>query len=268
MTLRSMPRSSLALVLVFSATAALAEHPEANPNVAEIKPGDTIKVEKLPEQIYLRSQNDTDDLIWDRIPVYRTYLLPAPPVHPSVKLRFDEGASRGKHINFQVARTSERFYVRLYWKDRTENRTSTADAFSDGVAVQYALNGADTSYMMGSGPEKPVNIWYWRADMTSAANLAAGGFGSTTTLPEQSVSSASAYVPSEIAEDNEWQVVMSRPLQPASQHEVNFNGLVPMSFAIWQGSDGERDGLKRVTHTWILLDGGEAVKNAGVAHSE
>ena len=153
-------------------------------------------MERLPEQIYLRSQNDPDDLIWDRIPVYRTHVFPAPPVHQSVGLRFDDGAMRGKHLYFQVARTSERFYVRLHWKDPTENRTSTVDAFSDGVAVQYALNGADTSYMMGSGPEKPVNIWYWRADLASVENLAAGGFGSTTTLPEQSVSSASAYVAS------------------------------------------------------------------------
>ncbi len=170
-------------------------------------------------------------------------------------LRFDDGAMRGKHLYFQVARTSERFYVRLHWKDHTEDRTSEVDAFGDGVAVQYALNGADTSYMMGSGPKKPVNIWYWRADKPDVENLAAGGFGSTTLLPEQSVSGDGLYVSEQIALDNEWQVVMSRPLAPASKHEVNFKqGMVPMSFAVWQGSDNERDGNKRVTHTWILLD--------------
>ena len=257
MTLSSMLRNALALALAFSATAAWAEHPEANPNVAEVKPGDTIKVERLPEQIYLRSQNDPDDLIWARIPIYRTYLLPAPPVHQSVKLRFDEGASRGKHINFQVARTSERFYVRLHWKDQTEDRASRVDEFRDGVAIQYALNGTDTSYMMGSGPQKPVNIWYWRADLKSVENLTASGFGSTKLLPEQSVSVASTYVANEIPQDSEWQVVMSRPLQSASEGEVSFKGLVPVSFAVWQGNDNERDGNKRITHTWILLDTGD-----------
>nr|WP_298055533.1 ethylbenzene dehydrogenase-related protein [uncultured Halomonas sp.] len=258
MTLRSMLRSSLALALSFTATTALAEHPEANPNVLEIKPGDTIKVARLPEQIYLRSQNDPDDLIWQRIPTYRTHVLPAPPVHPSIGLRFDEGAMRGKHLYFQVARTSERFYVRLHWKDESEDRASTVDQFSDGVAIQYALNGTDTSYMMGSGPEKPVNIWYWRADKNQPENLAAGGFGSTTLLPEQSVTGDSLYVSEQIALDNEWQVVMSRPLEAASEHEVSFEGgIVPVSFATWQGSDNERDGNKRVTHTWILLDTGE-----------
>ena len=255
MTLQSVLRSSLALLMACAASTALAEHPEANPNVLEIKPGDTIKVERLPENIYLRSQNDPDDLIWQRIPTYRTHVFPAPPVHQSVGLRFDEGAMRGKHLYFQVARTSERFYVRLHWKDHSEDRTSEVDSFSDGVAVQYALNGADTSYMMGSGPKKPVNIWYWRADKSEVENLGAGGFGSTTLLPAQSVSGDGYYIPRQKALDNEWQVVMSRPLKPADKHEVNFSkGVVPMSFAVWQGSDNERDGNKRVTHTWILLD--------------
>lgn len=255
MTLRSLLRSSLALTLALSATSALAEHPEANPNVGEIKPGDTIKVERLPEQIYLRSQNDPDDLIWQRIPAYRTHVFPAPPVHQSVGLRFEEGAMRGKHLYFQVARTSERLYVRLHWKDASENRSNTVDEFADGVAVQYALNGTDTSYMMGSGPEKPVNIWYWRADTNEVQNLAAGGFGSTTTLPEQSVAGDGLYVTEQVALDNQWQVVMSRPLKPASEHEIDFSkGPVPMSFAVWQGEDEERDGNKRITHTWILLD--------------
>ncbi|WP_416137374.1 ethylbenzene dehydrogenase-related protein [Halomonas sp. HK25] len=257
MTLRPMLRSSLTLALAFAAGAAWAEHPEANPNVAEVKPGDTVEVVRLPEQIFLRSQNDPDDIIWNRVPLYRTHLLPAPPVHESVRLRFDDGAMRGKHLYFQVARTSERFYVRLRWKDESEDRANSVDGFSDGVAVQYALNGVDTSYMMGTGPEKPVNIWYWRADLSDVENLAAGGFGSTMLLPEQEVSGAGAYVEREIAQDSEWQVVMSRPLEAEGEHEVSFDGeSVPVSFAVWQGSDHERDGNKRITHTWILLDTG------------
>lgn len=259
MTLRFMLRSTL--VLAIAATPALADDYDINPNVGEIKPGDTIKVSRLPEQIYLRNQNDPDDLIWQRIPVYRTQLFAAPPVHQSIGLRFDEGAMQGKHLYFQVARTSDRFYVRLHWKDETENRTTAVDKFSDGVAVQFALNGADTSYMMGTGPEKPVNIWYWRADNRNIENLAAGGFGSTTLLPAQTVSGDGLFVGERVRQDSEWQVVMSRPLKPADKHEVDFTaGVIPMSFAVWQGNDNERDGNKRVTHTWIMLDTGNSGK--------
>ncbi|MGO2131732.1 MAG: ethylbenzene dehydrogenase-related protein [Halomonas sp.] len=249
------------LALVFAATGALADHDERNPNVTEINPGDTVKVSRIPGTIYLRTQDDPDDLIWDRLPMYRTTLLPAPPVHQSVTLRFKNEVEEGKHLYFQVARSDDRFYIRMRWKDNSEDRASTVDSFRDGVAVQYALGDTDTSYMMGSGPENPVNIWYWRADHEQRVeNLAAGGFGSTTLLPEQDVSGASAYITDEITQNNQWHVVMSRPFNvenPANKHEVDFDrDRVPMGFAVWQGSDAERDGNKRVTHTWILLDTG------------
>ncbi|MDR5902009.1 ethylbenzene dehydrogenase-related protein [Halomonas icarae] len=256
MTLRPILHGSLALALMLASTGALADHSELNPNVTEVKPGDTVTISRLPEDIYLRVQNDPDDLIWDRLPMYRTELFAAPPVHRSVQLRFDDGASHGKHLYFQVARSSERFYIRLHWKDASENRATTVDDFRDGVAVQYALGDADTSYMMGSGPDAPVNIWYWRADHEQRIeNLAAGGYGSTTRLPEQNVSGASDYIQEAIPQDSEWHVVMSRPLAAGGEHQVTFDrDRVPMAFALWEGSDSERDGDKRVTHTWILLD--------------
>tara|TARA_R110002111_G_C6005119_1_gene373737 strand:- start:3253 stop:4074 length:822 start_codon:yes stop_codon:yes gene_type:complete len=232
-----------------------ADDDEMNPNVTELKAWDTVKVSRIPDTIYLRTQNDPDDLIWDRLPMYRTNLLPAPPVHQSVSLRFEDGATRGKHLYFQVARSSERFYLRLRWKDASEDRGTTVDTFRDGVAVQFAMNDTDTSYMMGSGPDNPVNIWYWRADKEQVDNLAAGGYGSTTSLPQQNVSGASAYFTDEVPADREWHVVMSRPFESDGEYDVNLDReTVPMGFAVWQGSANERDGNKRVTHTWILLD--------------
>ncbi|NLJ12473.1 MAG: dimethylsulfide dehydrogenase [Gammaproteobacteria bacterium] len=255
MNLRYFFTGSLTLTLALFSLGAWAEHDEINPNIAEIKPGDTVKVSRIPDNIYLRTQNDPDDIIWDRLPTYRSQLYAAPPVHQSVNLRFAEGATRTKHIYFQVARTSERFYIRLRWKDPSENIATTVDEFADGVAVQYALKGDDTSYMMGSGEEKPVNIWYWRAGSAQVENLAAGGFGSTTTLEQQTVSGASAYIKQRIAQDNEWHVVMSRAFKASDKYDVNFERkAVPMAFAVWQGSDKERDGNKRITHTWIMLD--------------
>lgn len=255
MNLRYFLKGSFTLVLALLTVSAWAEHDEVNPNILEVKPGDTVKVSRIPDNIFLRTQNDPNDIIWNRIPTYRSHLLAAPPVHQSVNLRFAEGATQGKHIYFQVARTSDRLYVRLRWKDTTENRTTTVDEFTDGVAVQYALKDEDTSYMMGTGADQPVNIWYWKADQDQVENLAAGGFGSTTLLEQQTVTGASDYVKRQVALDNEWNVVMSRPYKTSDKYDVNFErDTVPMAFAVWQGNDKERDGNKRVTHTWILLD--------------
>ncbi|MBV0934522.1 ethylbenzene dehydrogenase-related protein [Marinobacterium weihaiense] len=232
-----------------------ADHSELNPNAMDVKPGDTVKVSRIPGTIYLRTQNDPDDLIWDRLPLYRIELMPAPPVHTSVILRMDPTANTPKHLYFQVARSDERFYVRLRWKDATENRATAVDRFRDGAAVQYALKGSDTSLMMGTGPDNAVNIWYWRADEEQAENLAAGGFGSTTRLTEQPVSGASAYIREAIAQDSEWHVVMSRPLKVDGEHQVDLEReAVPVMFALWQGDTAQRDGDKRISQNWIMLD--------------
>ena len=45
---------------------------------------------------------------------------------------------------------------------------------------------------MGS-VEQPVNIWYWRSDRGGAEDLAAGGFGSTTALADQSVTASAMH---------------------------------------------------------------------------
>ena len=255
MKLRHFLTGSLTLALTLITANVWADKTEKNPNVEEIIPGQTVKVKHFSGSTYLRSQNDPDDIIWNRLPIYSTYLLPAPPVHQSVALRFNEGASRGKYIKFQVARTDERFYIRMRWKDATENRDTTVDKYRDGVAVQFALKGTETSYMMGTGKDQPVNMWYWLADQDRVENLAAGGFGSTTILENQTVTGSSKYAPQQIKKDNTWYVVMSRPLKTSNEHDVDFDReIIPMGFAVWQGNDNERDGNKRITHTWILLD--------------
>src|SRR5690606_2869022 len=133
---------------------------------------------------------------------HRIALSSAPPVHPSTQLRFNP--MHMGHVYFQLARTSERFYVRMRWYDATENRENTVDTFSDGAAIQFALNGEDTSFMMGTGPDKPVNIWYWRANQDEVENLAAGGFGSTTHLPEQVVSGKASYHADDMQRNQQW----------------------------------------------------------------
>lgn len=226
---------------------------EPDPTVVQANIGDKIPAQRLPDNVYLRDVNDPDDIIWEWIPSYRVSLDPAPAVHESVSLR--AGNASKTHVNVQLARTSERFYVRLRWNDTTENRQNTVDRFSDGAAVQFALNGEDTSYMMGTNQDQPVNIWYWQAAGDQVQNLAAGGFGSTTTLPEQVVSGKSAYHEDDHGSNRRWSVVMSRELDsPGQYHAVLNKGVIPVSFALWQGEDGQRDGLKQVSLGWVMVD--------------
>ena len=86
-------------------------------------------------------------------------------------------------------------------------------------------------------------------------SLAAGGAGSTTRLDEQPVSGDSLYRSNEESPVGQWIVVMSRPLDVEGDHQISFaREKLPIAFALWQGSDGQRDGLKSVTEDWIIAD--------------
>lgn len=225
----------------------------AEANVKLIEAYDSVKVSTIPDGIYLRSTNDPDDIIWERIPEYRVAMNPAPSVHESVDLRVNYDAETTQ-LYMTLAKTTERFYVRLRWVDETRDTETSLDRFRDGAAVQFSLGDEDTSYLMGDGPERAVNIWYWRSDDNSVQNLAAGGPGSTTMLSEQPVTGDAMYINND-GDPNEWVVVMSRPIAAVGEYTASLDrGSVPMAFAVWQGAEGERDGLKTVSDGWILLD--------------
>ncbi len=223
-------------------------------NIKLIEPGETVQVSRIPDGIFLRTVNDPDDIVWQRLPEYRAHLVMAPPVHESVDLRYDY-EDEGKDVYFTVARTSDRFYVRLRWHDATADTVTASDRFRDGAAVQFAIGDEETSYIMGNGPEMPVNIWYWRSDNGTVQSLAAGGPGSTTLLDQQPVSGGSLYVPDEDPEANQWVLVMSRPIASEGDYQVSFDRkTVPISFALWQGHKDQRDGLKSASEDWIMVD--------------
>src|SRR5690625_671687 len=226
---------------------------EPYPTVMEVTTGREISISRIPDNVYLRDVNDPDDIIWDRIPAYRIGLVAAPPVHTSAQLRYDP--QQNAHVYFQLARTSDRFYVRMRCPDASQNMDDTINTFSDGAAVEFALDGQDTNFMMGTGPDKPVNIGYWRAGHQGIENLAAGRVGSTTTLSDQTVTGQATYNVSEPGQNQYWHLVMSRELNVEGDYQINLqSGQVPMSFALWQGEAGQRDGNKAVNMGWVMVN--------------
>lgn len=223
-------------------------------NVRLIEPRESVPVSRIPDGVYLRSTNDPDDVIWERLPEYKVLLSDAPPVHESVMLRTAEEPAE-QVVYVKLARTSERFYVRLRWRDATRDTETVLGRYRDGAAVQFAIGDEQTSYIMGTGPDEPVNIWYWRSDLDEVQSLAAGGAGSTTMLDEQPVTGDSLYHAQPGDAASEWLVVMSRPIEAVGDYQVSFDrAQVPMAFALWQGSENHRDGLKRVSQDWIMVD--------------
>ena len=212
-----------------------------------IKPGDTVSVSMIKSESGIGAQNID---AWDTLPQYQLELGMAPPVHPSVMLMHDPDAGTVP-LFFRLASDGRNFIVYMRWPDPTDNSHDTYDRFSDGAAIQFALSGGDqTSYMMGT-TGVPVNIWYWKGGSDQAQDLAAAGFGNTSLLGSQNVAVSSDYSD----EQGEWKVVFSRPLAGNNEYQAILDGeqAIHVSFAIWQGEEEHRDGLKRTSTDWITV---------------
>ena len=182
--------------------------------------------------------------IWKKAPLAQVALKPAFPGHGAIV-----GTPVTNRLTAQAVRSGAQLYVKLAWSDSTAN-TAIKDTgqFADGAAVQFPVNGkAATTPFMGDATNA-VNVWHWRADGRTL-NLLAKGFGTATTAPSPDLKSAA------VRTDSGWAVVLTRPLKvgPDEGASLSGKGTMPVAFAVWDGANQERDGLKAVTLEWRQL---------------
>ena len=202
----------------------------------------TVKTVMLAKAL---TEKDLDDAAWDRIPAREISLTTAFPGHESIV-----GTSAVGQIAVQAARSADGVLVRLRWKDAAADTVKDVSKFADGVAVQFALDRKTTTVPFMGGGGNMVNIWYWNAAKNGAENMAADGFGTATRLPTQDVRANGRHA------GGEWTVVFFRPYRSTEKSAIRLSpkgGRYPVAFAVWEGSNQERDGLKAVTMVWQNL---------------
>ena len=153
-------------------------------------------------------------------------------------------------VRVRAAHNGDALVFRLAWSDETkDDRLDDVDRFFDAAAVLFPLQVDAQLTSMGSGAQ-PVNAWYWRPDLERPINITATGLGTTVRHPDGFLEASAQYA------DGEWAVVIARPFAVRSDAAVRLaagqKGKV--GFAVWQGSDRERAGLKAVTLDWQSLE--------------
>lgn len=199
----------------------------------------TIKTAKLSKAL---TEEDLDDPSWERIPAHEVALATAFPGHPSIV-----GTSAIAKVRVQAAKTAEGVLVRLQWKDGAADTAKASGRFADAVAVQFPLNREVSTLPFMGGGGKLVNIWYWNAANNGAENMIADGFGTATRLATQDVRAHGRHAA------GEWTVSFFRPYRSAEGSAIRLSpegGRYPVAFAVWEGSNQERDGFKAVTMAW------------------
>jgi dimethylsulfide dehydrogenase subunit gamma/complex iron-sulfur molybdoenzyme family reductase subunit gamma len=182
--------------------------------------------------------------VWKKTPATQVALQPAFAGHSAIV-----GTPVTEQLNVQAVRAGDRLFMKLSWSDRTTNSTiKDTTAFMDGAAVQFPVNGKASTIPFMGDPKAPVNVWHWRADGRTES-LVAHGFGSATRLPFDGLKSTA------VRTDSGWAVVLTRTLKVKANEGASLHGkgTMPIAFAVWDGENQERDGLKAVTLEWWQL---------------
>jgi DMSO reductase family type II enzyme heme b subunit len=107
--------------------------------------------------------------------------------------------------------------------------------------------------MMEMGtPEQPVNMMLWRGDVETPIYVTATGRGTTVRHQDAGLTGHGGWT------DGRWSVVIARPFHlrlPAESIVPLAPGMAHIcTFAVWQGSDSERAGLKSYHPQWLPLE--------------
>jgi hypothetical protein len=169
---------------------------------------------------------------------------PAPPEIPSVDVR--------------AARAGGKLLVQFIWRDTTQDavtlaevpnaapetrfrkvQTEADDRFFDAAAVMFPekaeINAIAPSLQMGDA-EHPVEIYYWNATRGAMVMQAQGR--STTKRTGKTFPANGTY------QNGQWIVIFELPDLPAG---------TPVAFAVWNGSQKDRDGRKYFS-VWQVLE--------------
>lgn len=142
-----------------------------------------------------------------------------------------------------------------HWKadwqaDIERGFVSVPEAYPNTAVDYYPFQDDDTFY-----PGRAARNRLSETDRKSPVeDLVAGGFGTLTSANHQAVQGKGVW------QDGKWYVMFSRQMKSAGEFHVPFKGgqTTNAAFAVWDGANGERDGLKSVSQfAQVTIEGGE-----------
>jgi DMSO reductase family type II enzyme heme b subunit len=154
-----------------------------------------------------------------------------------------------RSLAVRSAHNGKEVFFLLEWDDGTQNTEYVERDFPDGAGVLFPLKGEAPLDTMGSEGQ-PVNAWFWRADLEDGAkNVIASGIGTVSETEKSSIAARAQW------QDGVWRVVFARPLTVAGNESVALAAGkgVKVAFAVWDGSSGERAGIKSFSKKWREL---------------
>ncbi|MFQ5667362.1 MAG: ethylbenzene dehydrogenase-related protein [Candidatus Binatia bacterium] len=158
-----------------------------------------------------------------------------------------------RRLMVQAGHNGTDIFFRLSWEDPGKDEAITEnDVFPDGCGILMPLNGGDPPIDEMGSKDAPVNAWFWRADFKDVPrNTIAHGLGTTEFSKKCPIQTKSLWG------HGAWAVVFVRSLAVPEQKneatQLTPGTAVKIGFAVWEGSNGERAGLKSFSKEWREL---------------
>jgi complex iron-sulfur molybdoenzyme family reductase subunit gamma len=155
-------------------------------------------------------------------------------------------------VRVAAAHNGEVLAFRLEWGDANED-VALADttSFPDGAGILFPSAPGAPSVTMGAAG-LAVNAWYWRADENGRGrHVVAEGLGTTRTVDVELVRGQGVW------KEGLWRVVIARALRvqtPEPVAQLEPGQTTGFAVALWEGSHGERAGVKAFSGDWRELD--------------
>ncbi len=177
-------------------------------------------------------------------------LLPTPlGRQPSEYLKYAQdpaSVGRIREIEAKALHNGSKIFFHLTWNDEHPDTVMTEEhPFVDaaGIIMPMDSKAPHTIIVTMGSPAYPINVWYWRSDEPEKPkNVTAKGLGTTVTSKKSFLFSKAKW------EKGRWNVVVGRALSVPEQKEETVQlkpGITSLvSFAVWDGRNRERAGIK------------------------
>ncbi len=192
---------------------------------------------------------------WRRAQTEQAVLSPTPlDIQPAEYVIVSwKGRPYGTATSMQVGalHNGKEIFFRLVWDDGfADDKINDINQFVDAAAVMFPL--VPEAPLIGMGTTgQPVNTWHWRADWAEPKNVLTEGMGSTLSRDDPALAAQARHA------RGQWSVVIGRSLSvkgaPTGTAPLAPGDTTKVAFAIWQGSNQERAGIKAFTPDWLEL---------------
>lgn len=147
--------------------------------------------------------------------------------------------------------TGKELFVVVKWKDDTLSvqPVYATNRYGDGISIQLPVSygkGKALPYI-GMGNEKNPVVVYLRKNVENrdyVKSFISEGFGSLTEMADKTFSLSLEYN----KDKKEYTAILKKTVKP----EDLKTGIVPISFAVWDGDSNNRDGAKNIS-SWKFL---------------